>query len=77
VLLGLQFKQTPSKPFCMVGFRLLPEKKITRRSVANAVRQYLHRIKGRPNKDAAMIRVYDEAGNVIETHEHKGDFTGP
>jgi len=22
----------------------------------------------------AMIRVYDEAGNVIETHEHKGDF---
>jgi hypothetical protein len=21
-----------------------------------------------------MIRVYDEAGNVIETHEHKGDF---
>jgi hypothetical protein len=27
---------------------------------------------------AAVIRVYDEAGNVIETHEHKGDFTtGP
>jgi hypothetical protein len=23
---------------------------------------------------AALIRVYDEAGNVIETHEHKGDF---
>jgi hypothetical protein len=22
----------------------------------------------------AMIRVYDEAGNVIETHEHKADF---
>ncbi len=22
----------------------------------------------------ALIRVYDEAGNVIETHEHKGDF---
>jgi hypothetical protein len=22
----------------------------------------------------AMIRVYDDAGNVIETHEHKGDF---
>jgi hypothetical protein len=22
----------------------------------------------------AIIRVYDEAGNVIETHEHKGDF---
>jgi len=24
----------------------------------------------------AVIRVYDEAGNVIETHEHKGDFKG-
>jgi hypothetical protein len=22
----------------------------------------------------AVIRVYDEAGNVIETHEHKSDF---
>ncbi len=23
----------------------------------------------------AVIRLYDEAGNVIETHQHKGDFT--
>jgi hypothetical protein len=22
----------------------------------------------------AVIRVYDDAGNVIETHEHRGDF---
>jgi hypothetical protein len=22
----------------------------------------------------AVIRVYDEAGNVTETHEHRGDF---
>jgi hypothetical protein len=22
----------------------------------------------------AVIRVYDSAGNVIETHEHRGDF---
>jgi hypothetical protein len=22
----------------------------------------------------AVIRVYDSAGNVIKTHEHKGDF---
>jgi hypothetical protein len=22
----------------------------------------------------AVIRVYDGAGNVIDTHEHKGDF---
>jgi hypothetical protein len=24
----------------------------------------------------AAIRVYDEAGNVIETHEHAGGFQG-
>ena len=24
----------------------------------------------------AVIRVYDEAGNVIETHQHKGEFKG-
>lgn len=23
---------------------------------------------------AVVIRVYDGSGNVIETHEHKGDF---
>jgi len=25
----------------------------------------------------ALIRVYDNGGNVIETHEHKGDFREP
>jgi len=25
----------------------------------------------------AVIRVYDEAGNVIETHEHTGEFKEP
>jgi hypothetical protein len=25
----------------------------------------------------AVIRVYDEAANTIETHEHKGDFVEP
>ena len=25
----------------------------------------------------AVIRVYDESGNVIETHEHAGDFKQP
>jgi hypothetical protein len=25
----------------------------------------------------AVIRVYDGAGNVIETHEHAGDFREP
>jgi len=30
---------------------------------------------GKTNCDA-VIRVYDEAGNVSETHEHTGDFKG-
>jgi len=30
--------------------------------------------KFRSRSDDAVIRVYDEAGNVIETHEHKGEF---
>jgi hypothetical protein len=25
----------------------------------------------------AVIRVYDDAGNVIQTHEHNGDFKEP
>jgi hypothetical protein len=25
----------------------------------------------------AVIRVYDEVGNVIETHENKGEFKEP
>jgi hypothetical protein len=25
----------------------------------------------------AVIRVYDEAGNVIQTHEYNGDFREP
>jgi len=25
----------------------------------------------------AVIRVYDESGNVIETHDHAGDFKEP
>jgi hypothetical protein len=25
----------------------------------------------------AVIRVYDDAGDVIETHEHAGDFKEP
>jgi len=30
--------------------------------------------KFRSRSHHAVIRVYDEARNVIETHEHKGDF---
>jgi hypothetical protein len=27
--------------------------------------------------DNAVIRVYDDAGNVVETHNHAGDFKEP
>ncbi len=30
--------------------------------------------KHRSRSHDALIRVYDDGGNVIETHEHKGDF---
>jgi hypothetical protein len=33
--------------------------------------------KFRSRSHDAVIRVYDEAGSVIETHEHKGDFKEP
>jgi hypothetical protein len=30
--------------------------------------------KHRSRSHDAVIRVYDAAGNVIDTHEHRGDF---
>jgi hypothetical protein len=37
----------------------------------------IRRAKSYSDSHAAVIRVYDEAGNVIEAHEHKGDFKEP
>src|ERR1043166_1019390 len=39
-------------------------------AVANAIGYAEHRSRSHH----AVIRVYDVAGNVIQTHEHKGDF---
>jgi hypothetical protein len=33
--------------------------------------------KFRSRSHDALIGVYDDAGNVIETHEHAGDFKEP
>jgi hypothetical protein len=33
-----------------------------------------NRSKSTAAEDPIEIRVFDETGNVIETHEHKGDF---
>jgi hypothetical protein len=34
-------------------------------------------IESRSRSHGAVIRVYDEGGNLIEAHEHKGDFREP
>jgi hypothetical protein len=39
-------------------------------AVANAIGYAMHSSRSHD----AVIRVYDDAGTVIETHEHKGDF---
>ena len=40
----------------------------------SAVSHAIGYAKFRSRSHDAVIRVYDEAGNVIETHEHKGEF---
>ena len=47
----------------ILHFRTSQEKRFTKRLLS------FHRV-----ADDAVIRVYDEPGNVIETHEHAGDF---
>ena len=42
-------------------------------TVNNAIRYAMHSSRSRP----AVIRVYDDAGNVIASHEHAGDFVEP
>jgi hypothetical protein len=39
----------------------------------NAIGYAMHSSRSR----SVVIRVYDGAGNVIETHEHKGGFREP
>jgi hypothetical protein len=43
----------------------------------NAVSNAIGYAKHRSRSHDAAIRVYDAAGNVIESHEHKGDFKEP
>ena len=43
----------------------------------NAISNAISYAKLRSRSHDAVIRVYDEAGNVIETHDHKGDFKEP
>ena len=45
-------------------------------AVANAI-GYAENFSRSHHAVDAVIRVYDATGNVIETHEHKGDFNEP
>jgi hypothetical protein len=40
----------------------------------NAISNAIGYAKFRSRSHYAVIRVYDDAGNVIEAHEHKGEF---
>jgi hypothetical protein len=40
----------------------------------NAISNAIGYAEHRSRSHHAVIRAYDAAGNVIETHEHKGDF---
>jgi hypothetical protein len=43
----------------------------------NAISNAIDYAKHRSRSCRAVIRVYNESGNVIETHEHAGDFKEP
>jgi hypothetical protein len=44
---------------------------------ASAISNAVDYAKFRCRSHDAVIRVYDAAGNVIETHEHAGEFKEP
>jgi hypothetical protein len=44
---------------------------------SDAVRCAVAYAKYRSRSHRVIIRVFNEAGNVIETHEHAGDFKEP
>ena len=43
----------------------------------NAVRNAISYAKFRSRSRRVVIRVYDDAGNVVEMHEHAGEFKEP
>jgi len=43
----------------------------------NAINKAVDYAKFFSRSHRAVIRVYDDAGNVIETHAHAGDFKKP
>ena len=52
----------------------MPGDEARRYAAPNAISNAIGYAKHLSRSHDAVIRVYDEAGNVIETHENKGDF---
>ena len=59
------------------GFDLISDGLPFGRAWYNQIQLATGYAKFRSRPHPVVIRVYDEAGNVIETHEHKGDFKEP
>ena len=59
-----------------MGTDLLPFHRLWK-GEPDAISNTIGNAKFRGRSHDAVIRVYDAAGNVIETHEHKGDFKEP
>jgi hypothetical protein len=55
----------------------MPGDEARRYAAPNAISNAIGYAKFYSRSHNAVIRVCDEAGNVIETHEHKGDFKEP
>ena len=53
--------------------RMLPFARLRYDTRDNAIGYAIHSSRSH----RAMIRVYDDAGNLIETHEHEGNFREP
>jgi len=45
--------------------------------LVNTTETAIDYVKHRSRSHDAVIRVYDDVSNVIETHEHAGDFKEP
>ena len=64
----------PARPIQGGRLELAPPKRGLWYAEPNAIGNAIGYAKFRSRSHDAVIRVYDEAGNVIETHEHAGDF---
>jgi hypothetical protein len=56
------------------GFDLISDVSVACGIEPDAISNAVGYAKFRSRSHDAVIRVYDEAGNLIDTHEHAGDF---